>query len=176
MEDLGFDVPARLEAVFQLAGDGTAPVAGNGAGKLGRAPAEYVPSARDPRTVRAIQVPQRVWELPPGTDVIVTLTRASASHSNLGEVMAGPIQIQAPGPDETSPAVAGRQAAVFQASRGASEAAGGPKSTVRGQLGGANQQDGRQAPLKRGHPIVPWLILTGLLALFSGCALATRGR
>ncbi len=170
VEQIDADMPLVLEAEFHLGES----VGGHGRRVAGQAwtgvATEFTTTARDPRTVRVVPIPEELRDLPAGTAVHMRLKALGEA----GGAIAGPFRLLAPGPEETSAARLGAKAALFQVNR--------TVLAPRGLRGGPGSEVSLRAPTggpgaeKRGHPIVPWLLALGLLALFSGAVLATRGR
>ncbi|MFT7169740.1 MAG: hypothetical protein ACI80K_002879 [Paracoccaceae bacterium] len=184
IEHLPVTSPLELVAEFRLA-DSLAPDGRRNQGRtLGEARAWFLPGAADPRTTRAVEPVGEILNLATGTEVLVSL-RAAEPAGQHGEddgeaasLLVGPLRLRAPGPPEVR---AFQRAAVapgllaVEARRAGAQGAGTALGPGRFEPPGARgaDDDGRG---KRGHPWVRWLLLAGMTALFSGGALACRGR
>ena len=143
---------------------------------LARVELEFVPHAVEPRAVRVLPVPQELQELAAGTEISLVIQKAGSPGETGGAVVAGPIRLIAPGPVELTSLGLGHVAAAF---RSGSTAAGISRSAAAGPIAAdvPRLDDGQSGPQRGrpGHPIVAGLLICGLLALFTGAALQSRG-
>ena len=130
---------------------------------------EFVPGAVDPRSVRVVQVPDKVQGLVAGTEVSLSIVKAGRG----GQVVAGPLRLTAQGPREASSSSGGRVAAAFRASR-RDPAEGDVAQAGREGLEPPASRQNRPPKDRRGHPMVVGLLICGLGALFTGAAMQSR--
>lgn len=144
-----------------------------GGALLARAPLEFVPSAVDPRAVRFAPVPPELLELASGTAISLEIRAAGRGEAGSTAPVAS-VRVVAQGPVEATSLGKGKMAAALAQLSG--------RGTATGSSGAAGFPDGlashsgqnRAQRGRRGHPMVPWLLIFGLVALFVGAALQAR--
>ncbi|QDV07642.1 von Willebrand factor type A domain protein [Planctomycetes bacterium Poly30] len=162
-EDLVPTLPLDLIAEFEIGPDPRGG-AGGASGTRIKVPVRFNPGARDPRTERVVGAPDVLLDQPGGTEFRVSLVAPEPD----GEVVAGPFLMGAPGSQEARWAGRDRVAPALLAAARGKDLDGGDRRQEETPFSGDDEQ--------RGHPVLPWLLLAGLGSLFTGAAMACRGR